>query len=86
MCFGIHSSMNTALPFKILGYVNAPVDIFLSKEMLSTSCAKGIEKTGANPLIVQAIIGKCKPLVTFSLYSLSTAFSLILLTIDIQSS
>lgn len=55
------------------GYVNAAVDIFFSKEKLSMSCAKGIEKkskTGAghqplNPLIVQAIIGKCKPLVTF---------------------
>ena len=65
MCFGIHSSMHTALPFKMLRYVNASVDIFFSKEMLSTSCAKGIEKTGANSLIVQAIIGKCKPLVTF---------------------
>lgn len=48
------------------GYVNAAIDIFFSKEKLSMSCAKGIEKksrTGAgheplNPLIVQAIIGK----------------------------
>ena len=55
------------------GYVNAAVDIFFSKEKLSMSCAKGKEKkskTAAgheslNPLIVQAIIGKCKPLVTF---------------------
>ena len=65
MCFGIHSSMHTALPFKMSGYVNAAVDIFFSKETLSMSCVKGIEKTGANPVIVQAIIGKCKPLVTF---------------------
>ena len=55
------------------GYVNAAIDIFFSKEKLSMSCAKGIEKkskTGAgheplNPLIVQAIIGNCKHLVTF---------------------
>ena len=57
------------------GYVNGAIDIFFCKK-LSMSCAKGIEKkskTGAgheplNPLIinfVQAIIGKCKPLVTF---------------------
>lgn len=73
-----------------LGYVNAAVDVFFSKEKLSMSCAKGIEKkskTGAghqplNPLIVQAIIGKCKPLVTFSLCSLSTHLSFILLTIN----
>ena len=55
------------------GYVNAAVGIFFCKEKLSMSRAKGIEKkssTGAgheplNPLIVQAILGKCKPLVTF---------------------
>ena len=77
-----------------LGYVNAAVDIFFTKEKLSMSCAKGIEKkskTGAgheplNPLIVQAIIGKCKPLLLFSLCSLSTPLSLILPTIDKQSS
>ncbi|XP_074606230.1 uncharacterized protein LOC141859286 [Acropora palmata] len=48
------------------GYVNAAIDIFFSKEKLTMSCAKGIEKkskTGAgheplNPVIVQAIIGK----------------------------
>lgn len=47
-------------------YVNAAVDIFFSKDKLSSSCAMGNEKkskTGdshqpLNPLIVQAIIGR----------------------------
>ena len=49
------------------GYVNAAIDIFFTKEKLSVSCAMGNEKrTKAaesrqplNPLIVQAIIGRC---------------------------
>ena len=65
MCFGIHSSVHTALPFK-----NAAVDIFFSKEKLSMSCKKWIEEKSKadagneplNALIVQAIIAKCKHL------------------------
>ena len=52
------------------GYVNAAVDIFFSKEKLSSSCAMGNERKSKtsdshqplNPLIVHAIIGRCMTL------------------------
>jgi hypothetical protein len=47
-------------------YINSAVDIFFDKEILSASCAKGIEKksrTGSahpplTPLIIQTLVGK----------------------------